>query len=60
MKKDLLGLKDLSAENIKYILDTADTMKLILKQPNKKNAAPSRQNGGEFVLRKQHSHAPFV
>ncbi len=36
MKKDLLGLKDLSAENIKYILDTADTMKLILKQPNKK------------------------
>ncbi len=36
MKKDLLGLKDLSAENIKHILDTADAMKLILKQPNKK------------------------
>jgi aspartate carbamoyltransferase catalytic subunit len=36
MKKDLLGLKDLSAENIKYILDTAATMKNILKQPNKK------------------------
>lgn len=36
MIKDLLGLKSLSAENIKNILDTADTMKLILKQPNKK------------------------
>ncbi len=36
MKKDLLGLKDLSAKNIQSILDTAATMKLILQQPNKK------------------------
>ena len=36
MKKDLLGLKDLSAKNISDILDTAATMKLILQQPNKK------------------------
>ena len=35
-KKDLLGLKDLSAEEIKHILDTAETMKHILKQNNKK------------------------
>lgn len=36
MKKDLLGLKDLSAKEIKNILDTAATMKLILRQPSKK------------------------
>lgn len=36
MIKDLLGLKDLSAENIQYILDTAATMKMILQQPSKK------------------------
>lgn len=36
MKKDLLGLKGLSAKNISDILDTAATMKLILQQPNKK------------------------
>lgn len=36
MKKDLLGLKDLSADNINSILETAETMKLILSQPNKK------------------------
>ncbi len=36
MTKDLLGLKDLSAEEIKYILKTADTMRYVLDQPNKK------------------------
>lgn len=34
--KDLLGLKDLSKEEIEYILDTARTMKLILMSNNKK------------------------
>lgn len=36
MKQDLLGLKDLSAEQIKHILDTAATMKEIVLSPNKK------------------------
>lgn len=36
MTKDLLGLKDLSANEIKNILQTAETMKLIIKQPSKK------------------------
>lgn len=36
MKHDLLGLKDLSAEEIKHILDTAATMKEIVLSPNKK------------------------
>ena len=36
MKKDLLGLKDISAKEIENILETAGTMKLILGQPNKK------------------------
>jgi aspartate carbamoyltransferase catalytic subunit len=34
--KDLLGIKYLSAEEIGYILDTADTMNLILDSGNKK------------------------
>ncbi len=34
--KDLLGLKDLSAEEMMYIIDTARTMKFILNSGNKK------------------------
>lgn len=34
--KDLLGLKDMSAEEIQYIMDTAKTMKYILTAKNKK------------------------
>jgi aspartate carbamoyltransferase catalytic subunit len=34
--KDVLGLKDMSAEEIEYILDTAKTMKYILTTNNKK------------------------
>ncbi len=34
--KDLLGLKDLTAEEIHYILNTAKTMKVILLSKNKK------------------------
>jgi len=34
--KDLLGLKDLTEEEIEYILRTAKTMKLILESKNKK------------------------
>lgn len=36
MKQDLLGLKGMGAEEIKNILDTAKTMKIIVKQSNKK------------------------
>ncbi len=36
MKHDLLGLKDLDADQIKHILDTAATMKEIVLSPNKK------------------------
>ncbi len=36
MKKDLLGIKDLSADELKYILKNAATMKHILSQPQKK------------------------
>lgn len=35
-RKDLLGLKDLTAEEIRYILKNAETMKYILLQNNKK------------------------
>lgn len=40
-RKDLLGLKDLNADEIEYILDTAKTMKMILAS-NNKNSAPTR------------------
>ena len=36
MKQDLLGLKGLSADEIKNILDTAKSMKMILTNPTKK------------------------
>ncbi len=36
MKADLLGLKDLSADEIRYILKTAEQMRYVLTQPNKK------------------------
>ena len=36
MTKDLLGLKELTGEQIKHILNTAKTMKLILESKNKK------------------------
>lgn len=36
MKQDLLGLRDLSAEEIKNILDTAKSMKTVLMSPSKK------------------------
>ena len=35
-EKDLLGLKDLSEEQITNILETAKTMKYIMSQKNKK------------------------
>lgn len=35
-RKDLLGIKDLSAEEINHILDSAETMKYIISQKNKK------------------------
>ncbi len=36
--KDLLGLRDISAEEIEYILNTAKTMKYIISSNNKKTA----------------------
>ena len=36
-RKDFFGLRDLTAEDIRYILTTAETMKYILNQKNKKS-----------------------
>jgi len=36
-EKDFLGMKDLSAEDIHYILNTAESMKFSINQKNKKN-----------------------
>ena len=35
-RKDYIGLKNISAEEIHYIIETADTMKYVLSQKNKK------------------------
>lgn len=35
-RKDFLGIRDLSAEELHYILKTAETMKFVLNQKNKK------------------------
>jgi aspartate carbamoyltransferase catalytic subunit len=35
-RKDFINLKDISAEEILYILSTAETMKVVLRQANKK------------------------
>ena len=35
-RKDYIGLKSISAEEIHYIIETADTMKYVLSQKNKK------------------------
>lgn len=48
MKKDLFGLRDLSAEDIRYILGTAETMKYILNQKDKKS--PHLQGKSVIIL----------
>ena len=48
MKKDFFGLKDMSAEDIRYILGTAETMKFILNQKSKK--APHLQGKSVIML----------
>ncbi|MCL2564823.1 MAG: aspartate carbamoyltransferase catalytic subunit [Defluviitaleaceae bacterium] len=47
-RKDYIGLKDMSAEEILYIIETADTMKYVLNQPNKK--APHLQGKSVVIL----------
>lgn len=37
LKKDFFGLRDMTTEDIRYILGTAETMKYILNQKNKKS-----------------------
>lgn len=47
-RKDFFGLKDVSAEEILYILNTAETMKYILNQKNKKS--PHLQGKSVIIL----------
>jgi aspartate carbamoyltransferase catalytic subunit len=47
-RKDFFGLKDLSPEEIRYILSTAETMKYILNQKNKKS--PHLQGKSVIIL----------
>ncbi|MDL2248650.1 aspartate carbamoyltransferase catalytic subunit [Tyzzerella sp. OttesenSCG-928-J15] len=47
-RKDYIGLKGISAEEINYIIETADTMKYVLTQKNKK--APHLQGKSMVIL----------
>ncbi len=47
-RKDFFGLRDLTAEDIKYILGTAETMKYIMNQKSKK--APHMQGKSVIML----------
>lgn len=47
-RKDYIGLKDMSAEEILYIIKTADTMKYVLNQKNKK--VPHLQGKSVVIL----------
>jgi len=47
-RKDYIGLKDMSAEEILYIIETADTMKVVLNQKNKKT--PHLQGKSVVIL----------
>ena len=47
-KKDFFGMRDLMAEEIRYILSTAETMKYILNQKNKKS--PHLQGKSVIIL----------
>ena len=58
--KDLLGLKDVSSEEIMLILETAEHMKKIVCSPQKKIALFYRQKYGNVVLRKQHKNKIII
>lgn len=47
-RKDFFGLKDFSADEIRYILSTAETMKYVLNQKNKKS--PHLQGKSVIIL----------
>lgn len=47
-RKDFFGLRDVSANEIRYILNTAETMKYILNQKNKKS--PHLQGKSVIIL----------
>ena len=60
MKKDLLGIADLSTDEINLILDTAEAMREIGQRPIKKVPDAARQDGGESLLRAKHPDADVV
>ena len=47
-RKDFLGIRDLSAEELDYILKTAETMKFVINQKNKK--VPHLQGKSVIIL----------
>ncbi len=47
-RKDFFGLRDLTADDIRYILSTAETMKYVLNQKNKK--VPHLQGKSVIIL----------
>ena len=59
-RKDLLGIAELSPEEIELILDTAEAMKEVGTRPIKKVPALARQDGHQPLLRAQHADADLI
>ena len=55
-RKDLLSLYDLSAEEITFLLDTAEEFKKVSERNVKKSSRPARQNRRQPLRRTQHPH----
>ena len=60
MKKDLLGIEDLTADEIYLILDTAEAMREIGQRADQEGADAARQDRREPVLRAEHAHPHLV
>ena len=48
-RKDLLGLRELSADEINFILETADAFKEVGHARDQEGAGAARQDAGKFL-----------
>ena len=59
-RKDLLGIAELSSEEIVLILDTAEAMKEVGQRADQESADAARPHRRQPVLRAEHAHADVI
>ena len=59
-RKDLLGLRELSADEINLVLETADAFKKVGTREIKKVPRFARENAGEFLYRTKHVYTHVI